>query len=104
MKAAVMPKMGALFHDFDAKAFSDPRCGLCHGAGAKDGSFKMPNPGLPKLPATPDGFKKVHDQKPQVFDFMAKQVVPTMAKLVGEEPFDPATKKGFGCFECHTKK
>jgi hypothetical protein len=104
MKAAVMPKMGPMFHDFDAKTFAEPRCGLCHGAGAKDGTFKMPNPGLPKLVATPDGFKKLQAQHPQVFDFMSKQVVPTMANLLGEEPFDPKTQKGFGCFECHTKK
>jgi hypothetical protein len=104
MKGAVMPKMGPMFHDFDAKTFSDPRCGLCHGAGAKDGSFKMPNPALPKLPATPEGFKKLHDEHPQVVEFMSKQVVPTMANLLGEQPYDPKTQKGFGCFECHTKK
>jgi hypothetical protein len=104
MKSAVMPKMGPLFHDFDAKAFPNPKCVLCHGPGAKDGSFKMPNPALPKLPATPEGFKKLHDKMPQVVDFMAKQVEPTMAALLGEQPFDMKTQKGFGCFDCHTKK
>ncbi|MBV9948011.1 MAG: hypothetical protein JOZ69_14245 [Myxococcales bacterium] len=104
MKAAVLPKMGPLFHDFDAKRFAEPKCVTCHGAGAKDGSFKMPNPALPKLPATPEGFKKLHDAHPKVVDFMANQVVPTMAALVGEPPYDPKTQKGFGCFECHTKK
>jgi hypothetical protein len=104
MKTAVMPKMGAMFHEFDPKTFSEPRCGLCHGPGAKDLGFKMPNPTLPKLPSTPDGFKKVHDQKPEIFDFMAKHVEPTMASLLGEQPYDPTTQKGFGCFDCHTKK
>jgi hypothetical protein len=104
MKSAVMPKMGAQFHDFDAKTFAEPRCALCHGAGAKDRTFKMPNPGLPKLPATPEGFKKLHDEHPQVVEFMSKQVVPTMASLLGEPPYDPKTHKGFGCFGCHTKK
>ncbi|MEO6573135.1 MAG: hypothetical protein ABIP89_04805, partial [Polyangiaceae bacterium] len=49
MKTAVMPKMGPMFHDFDAKRYAEPKCTLCHGAGAKDGTFKMPNPELPKL-------------------------------------------------------
>ncbi|HXN32442.1 MAG TPA: hypothetical protein VN894_11290, partial [Polyangiaceae bacterium] len=104
MKSAVMPKMGPLFHDFDAKSFADPKCGLCHGPGAKEGNFKMPNPALPKLVATPEAFKKLQAQHPQVFDFMAKQVEPTMAALLGEPPYDPKTQKGFGCFDCHTKK
>jgi hypothetical protein len=104
MKTAVMPKMGSLFHDFDPQKYADAKCGLCHGAGAKDGSFKMPNPDLPKLPATPDGFKKLAQSKPKVMEFMSKSVKPTMASLLGEPELDMKTGKGFGCFECHTKK
>lgn len=104
MKSAVMPKMGPLFHDFDAKKYAEPRCGLCHAPGAKEGNFKMPNPALPKLSATPEAFKKLQDQHPEIFGFMAKQVEPTMAALLGKEPYDPKTQKGFGCFDCHTKK
>ena len=104
MKAAVLPKMGALFHDFDAKSFPDPKCVMCHGPSAKEGNFKMPNASLPKLPATPEGFRKLKETKPQVFAFMAEKVEVQMAALVGEPPFDPKTMKGFGCFECHTKK
>lgn len=104
MKAAVMPKMGALFHDFDSTKYAEPKCVLCHGAGAKNGTFKMPSADLPKLPGTPADFKKVHDKAPKVFEFMLQQVEPQMAALIGEEPFDPKTKKGFGCFNCHTKK
>ena len=105
MKSAVLPKMGDLFHGFDAKTFAEPKCVLCHGSGAKDGSFKMPNPELPKLDLTPAGIKKMHEGKTKaVAEFMAKQVIPTMAQLVGEDPYDPKTQKGFGCLECHTKK
>jgi hypothetical protein len=104
MKSAVMPKMGALFHDFDAKTFAEPKCGLCHGPGAKEGNFKMPNASLPKLPASPEGFKKLKEKKPEVFEFMAQKVEPQTAALLGEEPFDMKTQKGFGCFDCHTKK
>jgi hypothetical protein len=104
MKTGVMPKMGQLFHDYDSKTYADPKCGLCHGAGAKDGSFKMPNPDLPKLPSTPAEFQKLAQSKPKVVDFMNNMVKSTMASLVGEAPMDPKTGKGFGCFECHTKK
>jgi hypothetical protein len=104
MKSDVMPKMSAAFHDFDTKKYGEAKCTLCHGKGASDGSFKMPNPDLPKLPATPDGFKKLAQQKPKYMEFMGKQVKPTMAQLLGEPELDPATGKGFGCFECHTKK
>ncbi|MGH7437558.1 MAG: hypothetical protein ACRENE_17920, partial [Polyangiaceae bacterium] len=103
MKSAVMPKMGPMFHDFDAKMFAEPRCTTCHGEGAKKGEFKMPNAKLPQLPGTPEGFKALKDKKPKVVDFMV-EVEKTMAGLLGEQPFDPATKAGFGCFNCHTKK
>ena len=104
MKAAVMPKMGGLFHDFDSTKYAQAKCVLCHGSGAKNGTFKMPNAELPKLPTAPADFMKVREKSPKMFDFMAQEVVPTMAALVGEKPFDPKTKTGFGCFECHTKK
>jgi hypothetical protein len=38
-----------------------------------------------------------------MFDFMVKTVVPQTAALLGQQPYDPATKAGFGCFGCHTK-
>jgi hypothetical protein len=104
MKVGVMPKMGGLFHDYDAKTYDEPKCVLCHGAGAKDGTFKMPNPDLPKLPASEAGFKVLAAKHPKVFGFMAKQVEPTMASLLGEPPYDMKTKQGFGCFGCHTPK
>ncbi len=104
MKTTVMPKMGGLFHDFDAKKYAEPKCVLCHGSGTKDGSFKMPNPELPKLDLTPAGMKAMHAKHPAIVEFMGKQVVPVTAQLLGEQPFDMKTMKGLGCLECHTKK
>jgi hypothetical protein len=103
MKMAVMPKLGGMFHDFDAKRYAEPKCAMCHGAGVKDGSFKMPNPGLPKLDITPAGFAALKAKKPKVLDFMMT-VEHTTADLLGEQPFDPKTMQGFGCLNCHTKK
>jgi hypothetical protein len=103
MKKVVFPKMKEEFIGYDAKRYSEMNCVTCHGDGAKDGSFKMPNPKLPKLPAEEAGFKKLGEQKPEAVKFMGGKVVPDMAKMLGEEPFNMQTKQGFGCFECHTK-
>jgi hypothetical protein len=104
MKAGVMPKMHDLFAGFDATRYGAANCKTCHGKGAADGTFTMPNVDLPKLDPTPAGFADLAKTKAKVFDFMMKQVVPTMASLVGEPPYDMKTNSGFGCFECHTKK
>jgi hypothetical protein len=106
MKSTVMPKMGDAFHTFDAKKYDEPKCVLCHGGGVADGSFKMPNPDLPKLDVTPAGIKKLHSdpKKKKILEFKGKLVVPTTADLLGEPPFDIKTMTGFGCLGCHTKK
>lgn len=102
MKETVLPKMQAQFQAFDAKKYAEFSCATCHGSGAKDSTFKMPNPELPKLPSTPEGFKALGEKNPAMMKFMGEQVKPTMQQLLHEEPFDPATGKGFGCMECHT--
>jgi hypothetical protein len=102
MKAVVMPKMKTEFAAFDAKRYPSITCATCHGDGAKDGSFKMPNPKLPKAPSDMAGFNKLMEAKPEMTKFMASKIVPQMAELLGEEPFDPKTGKGFGCHDCHT--
>jgi hypothetical protein len=104
MKTVVVPKMKEEFVAFNAHAYGEMNCATCHGEGAKDGSFKMPNPKLPKLPGDEAGFKALMKKKPEVMKFMSGKVVPAMAEMVGESPYNPETKQGFGCFECHTKK
>jgi hypothetical protein len=104
MKKVVFPKMKDEFASFDAKHYGDMNCKSCHGKGTDDGSFKMPNADLPKLPSTPDGFKKRAQEKPEIFQFMMTKVVPDTAALLGEKPYDMKTNEGFGCFECHTKE
>lgn len=101
MQQVVQPKMKDLFQQFDAAHFSKFNCGTCHGEGAKDKSFAMPSAKLPKLPSTMEGFEKLKAEKPEIFRFMAEVVVPEMAKLLNEPPYDPATGKGFGCGACH---
>ncbi len=104
MKDVVMPKMKPLFQTFDAKHFSDFKCVTCHGNGARTGEFKMPNPQLPKLPGTREGWDKLSKSKPKMMDFMNKTVKPTMADLLGMKPFDMKTGTGFGCNNCHSNE
>jgi hypothetical protein len=102
MKSVVLPRMRQVFTSFSPDRYSKMNCMTCHGDSAADGSFKMPNPRLPKLPTTPDGFKKLAADKPAVMDFMKNEVKPKMAALLGTPEYNPETKSGFGCMECHT--
>src|ERR1051326_4110926 len=43
MGKVVMPKMKPLFQQFDPKGFEKFECETCHGKGAEDHTFKMPN-------------------------------------------------------------
>jgi len=104
MKRVVHPNMKPVFQSFDSAHFADFTCVTCHGSGAEDESFRMPNPGLPRLPGAPDGFERLLAEKPDVVAFMANGVVPAMAAMLGEKPYDPQTHSGFGCFRCHTTK
>lgn len=104
MKTAVLPAAKKMFTAFDPKKFGKVTCQTCHGAGAANGSFKMPNPELPKLPSTSEGFKELHAKKPEMMNFMAQQVKPQMAALLGVDEWTPQNPKGFGCIQCHETK
>lgn len=104
MEAVVTPKLKALFVAYDGEAFAEFGCKTCHGDGADAKTFKMPSPNLFVLPGTPEGFGELGKEKPEYMKFMATQVKPTMAKLLGIEEYDPADPKPgtFGCMACHT--
>ena len=104
MDKVVTPRMKELFVAFDAKEFAEFGCKTCHGEEAiKTKKFEMPNPGLFQLPATKEGFGELAQEKPEYMKFMATQVKPEMAKLLGVEEFDPENPKEgtFGCMACH---
>ena len=50
MKQSVFPKMKDEFTTYDAKRYADMNCKTCHGDGATDGSFTMPNAKGPPKP------------------------------------------------------
>ncbi len=103
MKSVVVPKMKPLFQGHDPEHFADFDCTTCHGAGAERGEFDMPSADLPKLPAH-GAFEALTEEKPEMMEFMGKQVLPEMASALGEAPFDPNTGEGFSCYDCHTSE
>jgi hypothetical protein len=98
MKMVIQPTMGKVFTAFDAKRFGEFGCATCHGPQKN----QDPHQALPKLTLSGDGFKKLSAEKPAMMKFMSELVTPAMATAMGEKPFDPATKTGFGCAGCHT--
>jgi hypothetical protein len=106
MKDVIVPKMKPAFQAFDADEFKKFGCDTCHGKQAKARKFKMPNPDIFALPATPAGFAELKEKKGNWMKFMGGTVKPQMAALLGLPEFDPkkAEAGGFGCAECHTVK
>lgn len=95
MKTRVMPRLGKVFQEHDAKRYAEASCKTCHGP-----QYKEPRDYLPKL-TRKGGQLAAFTEKPEVAKFMAERVVPEMAAAMGQKPFDPATKTGFGCAGCH---
>ncbi|HVK84354.1 MAG TPA: hypothetical protein VM513_09615 [Kofleriaceae bacterium] len=105
MKDVVMPRTKELFVAFDPK-YQTMDCRTCHGDGAEDGSFEMPNPKLEPLPNTPEAFMAWISKDPEAAryaEFMATKLEPLMGELLQIPVFDPKTGKGeLSCGTCHT--
>ena len=106
MKTQVLPEMKKTFQAVNPQRYKSFSCATCHGDGATSGTFKMPNPKLPKLPAPTDqaGFMALQQKKPEVFKFMETMVKPKVASILGLPEWSPQNPKGFGCFACHTSQ
>ncbi len=104
MKEVVLPEMRSVFVELDPK-LKDMQCRTCHGKGFDDRTFKMPNPDLPVLPASEEGWAKLMQEKGASVRFMATRVKPKMASLLRLPEYDPKTKTGdVGCDTCHVMK
>jgi len=98
MSKKVVPNVGKDFKDYNAKEFADFGCTTCHGPKKNQDPHQV----LPKLTMSNGGFEKMKAKKPEMVKFMQEKVAPDMAAALGEKPYDPATKQGFGCGGCHT--
>ena len=99
MSKTVLPTMSGLFLEFDGAEFANMNCKTCHGQGYDDGSFEMPNPGLPTLRG--DQIMNPDAEHAAITEFMKNKVRPTMATLLGKPEWTPDQPDGFGCFGCH---
>lgn len=98
MKEKVVPAVAAIWKE-GPEPDEEVNCVTCHGKGALEGKFDMPNPGLPSL--NPANQFAAHQDDAEWLEFMGTKVVPTVANAIGVDPYDPATQSGFGCFNCH---
>ena len=99
MKLRVVPAMQPIFVQHDATKFSSFGCQTCHGKGATDGEYHMPNDSLPRLSG--DLTKKFSRAK---LDWMLTEVKPTMAKLLKVKEWSPEDPYGFDCYACHSRE
>jgi hypothetical protein len=102
MREVVVPEMRALFSKVDP-AYAELSCGTCHGENASEVGFSMPN-GVAPLDVSEFPLTESDDPKiAGAAKFMAEEVVPAMAELLGREPRSADNPMGFGCFGCHAR-
>ena len=96
----VLPNMARLFQRLGGTEHPTLTCETCHGVAAEAAGYRMPRAlPLPKAEAAPGTLNsRAHGQDGEGG---VDEVTVTMARLLGKQPYDPATKEGFGCLGCH---
>jgi len=99
----VLPRMEKLFKEWRPADYGDFRCQTCHGEDFDKPpvNFHMPRVSYPLKADDPIGAAMKYDA--EATQFMMEKVLPTMAELLGEKPYDEKTGQGFACFRCHPK-
>ena len=104
MGVEVLPKMKALFKEYDEAQFKGFKCQTCHGDDGKEKSYAMPTDSIYPLPEA-EPVKAAMEYDEAMTKFMVDKVVPDMAALLHAEPYNPETGEGtVGCFTCHPKE
>jgi hypothetical protein len=99
----VLPRMEKLFKEWRPDDHAGFRCQTCHGEefDKPPVNFHMPRVAFPLKADDPVGGAMKYDE--EATRFMVEKVLPTMAELLGEKPYDQKTGEGFSCFRCHPK-
>lgn len=100
MERVVTPRMAEVFQSYSPRTYANFGCKTCHGPSAIRGSFRMPNPDLPMTES--DVQSALSPGAEPIATFMAHQVDPAMAKLLGSPASQPERHTTIGCFHCHT--
>ena len=82
MKQTVLPAEREIFGRFEPLRFASMTCETCHGQGARDGSYRMPNRDLPHIVGGRGGFQELIDKQPETVRFMQQVVGPETAHIV----------------------
>ena len=90
MSSDVLPAMAEVFQAYDSETYANFSCATCHVSGLADGSYAMPDDGLP--PLSEHAFPYESD----VGLFMEDEVLPMIGLLLGP------TDGGRPCTTCHT--
>ena len=100
MKKEILPRAADIFRSWQPQRFASVDCTLCHGAGARTDSFKMPTNHLPRLSGDvrlgPEFAKH-----PKTTQLKLDRLVPEISTALGLRPFSILTRTGFGCYSCH---
>jgi hypothetical protein len=100
MGIEVFPKMKTAFQGHDATQFKSFTCETCHGDGAKEKNYAMPNDSIYPLPKD-DPIKAAMEYDDKIAKFMVNDVVPQMATMLSTQPASAENPTGLSCFGCH---
>ena len=107
MAIVVVPRMKEVYQRFDPVRFERFDCTTCHGNQPEVRAFRMPGTEVSPLPGSEAAFAAklaVEAAWPRWTRFMAEEVEPPMAALLGQPLWDPARPEapGFSCQACHS--
>jgi hypothetical protein len=104
MRTTFIDEERKIFASWEPVRFRNLECRTCHGIGAVNGTFAMPNKDLAHLIPGKEGYQELLTHEPELFTFMQKKLVPETARLLGLPAFDMEKHTGFSCYQCHVRQ